>query len=481
MAEQVATGDEAAHGPPDEPDPPKPPGKALVPAPRPESTPIPEEALEFLPDALMIEERPLPRSARLTLYALLAMVATAILWATVSEIDRVVSARGKLVTTPATIVVQPLETSVVRSIDVVVGQQVRKGQVLGALDPTFAQADVNQLRARFQAASAQVARLEAEMDGRIYQPADPTNPDEALQARLYRERMAQYQSRMRSFAETLARHQAALITNDRDQKVLHTRQQTLLEVERMRSQLLQSQNESRLKVLEAADRRLEVERDLQMAIHREAELQHELASAESERAAFAQEWQQKMLQELFEARRERDTAGEQLEKAAKRSELIALTSPSDAMVQEIGKKSVGSVIREAEPMFTLVPLDTPLEAEGRIEARDIANIRAGDPVRIKIDAFPFQKHGTIPGTVRAISQDAFVRENLPAHMADHGAEAYYVARIALGETNLRDVPEGTRLIPGMTLTGEIVVGQRGVLSYFLYPLIRVLDESIREP
>jgi HlyD family secretion protein len=37
-----------------------------------------------------------------------------------------------------------------------------------------------------------------------------------------------------------------------------------------------------------------------------------------------------------------------------------------------------------------------------------------------------------------------------------------------------------QLIPGMGLTAELKVGRRRVISYFLYPLLRGLDESIRE-
>jgi hemolysin D len=43
------------------------------------------------------------------------------------------------------------------------------------------------------------------------------------------------------------------------------------------------------------------------------------------------------------------------------------------------------------------------------------------------------------------------------------------------------VPEHFRLIPGMAVTAEIKAGERSVISYFLYPLLRGLDESIREP
>jgi HlyD family secretion protein len=46
---------------------------------------------------------------------------------------------------------------------------------------------------------------------------------------------------------------------------------------------------------------------------------------------------------------------------------------------------------------------------------------------------------------------------------------------------LRNVPDHYRLIPGMSVTAEIKAGNRTVLSYFLYPLLRGLDESIREP
>ena len=48
-------------------------------------------------------------------------------------------------------------------------------------------------------------------------------------------------------------------------------------------------------------------------------------------------------------------------------------------------------------------------------------------------------------------------------------------------TDLRDVPRSFRLIPGMAVTAEIKAGERTILSYFLYPLLRGLDESIREP
>src|SRR5690348_1059710 len=109
-------------------------GSAVARPPARSTAPVARFALEFQPEAVEIEQRPLPRSARLTLYLLFALVVSAIGWAAVAHVDRVVVAHGKLVTTAPTIVVQPLETSVVRSLDARLGDVVHKGDVLATLD-----------------------------------------------------------------------------------------------------------------------------------------------------------------------------------------------------------------------------------------------------------------------------------------------------------------------------------------------------------
>jgi hemolysin D len=132
-------------------------------------------------------------------------------------------------------------------------------------------------------------------------------------------------------------------------------------------------------------------------------------------------------------------------------------------------------VQDAEPMFVLVPLDAPLEAEVEVSPADVGEIRVDDAARIKIDAYPFQKHGTIKGKVINVSADTFSRQN-----GFGGPSYYYLARLSLEDTHLQHLPAPTRLLPGMTLTGEIVTGKRTVISYFVYPVIRILDESLRE-
>jgi HlyD family secretion protein len=429
--------------------------------------------LEFQSDARAIEEGPVPTAARLTLYAVLAFVVIAIAWAALSLVDQVVVARGKLITTASNIVVQPLETSIVRSIDVKAGDIVRKGDRLGTLDQTFTEADAEQLRTRIDSLGAQVRRLQAELDGKAYKAPAVATPDEGLQEIIGSKRTQQYDARIESFDKQIARAEAGIRTKRADQTALNQRLVVAREVESMRGALFAKEVGSRLQQLDAQSIRLQIERDLQLSANEILELHQEIARTRADREAFIQDWRQKTAEELVSARRDLDGAEKQLDKAKRRNALVDLTAPADAIVLEVAQRSVGSVLREAEPLFTLVPIDVPIEAEVSVDARDIGLVRANAPVRVKLDAYPFQKHGTLEGSVRTITEDSFTEKE--------SAQAFYRARVTLTSASLRNVQDSYRLIPGMTVAAEIKSGERSVLSYFLYPLIRGLDESIREP
>ena len=435
--------------------------------------------IEFLPDADEIERRPLPPFARITIHALALMLICFITWAAIVEIDQVVIAHGRLATPSANIVVQPLETSIIRKIDVRIGQVVKKGERLGTLDPTVADADQAQLQSKFDSLDTQVKRLEAELagGGRI-QDDVASSADTLLQGRLSNERRANFAAQSMRINENIARLRATAETNLRDQKSLAERVKSLSEVEAMQQKLVDQKFGAKLTLLEAQNRRMEVERDYNLSKSRESEIRRELSSLEAERSAFIKGWRQKIMEDMLTLSRERDGLSEQMKKSQMRHNLVILTSPEDAVVLDIAKLSQGSVVREAEQLFTLVPIGAKLDAEVQIDSLDVGYVKPGDIAHIKLDAFPFQKHGTLKGTVRTLSEDAFRREN---KTAAQGTDAYYVSRVAFGTSTLKKMDRHSRLLPGMTVSAEIVVGKRTVLSYLLWPLTKGLNESIREP
>jgi hemolysin D len=439
------------------------------------SAPPPKEALAFLPDAEEIERTPINAGVPITLYVLLALFLSLLLWASLSEIDTVVTARGRLVTPHPNIVLQPFETARILSLPVRMGQIVTRGQTLATLDPTIVTADLAQLKDRLASMEAQVRRLEAERQNSAFMTG--TNDDDVLQASLDQERRGHYRARLQSLEQTMGRLQAAIDTNRKDIQSLEAWVKSLQEIERMNSELYDRKYQTRQLMLESREKRMSVERDLVVARNRELELRRERAAAEADKQAFTQEWKQKTLEELVETRRERDSLAEQIHKAELRNRLINLEAPEDGVVLEIAKLSPGSIVREAEPFITLVPLEATLEAEVQIDTADIGRIKVGDPVRIKIDAFPFQKHGILTGQLAKLSQDSFVK----GAGSEQEASAYYLGRVELGPIHFRNLDKPARLVPGMSMTAEIKIGQRTIMTYFLYPMMKALDEAGHEP
>ncbi|QCG92205.1 HlyD family type I secretion periplasmic adaptor subunit [Azospirillum sp. TSH100] len=454
-------------------------------APRPPASPLDKRAKErgkaaigaFQKDTEAIQNAPDPFLARITLHLLGLFVIGLIVWASMSYLDKIVASQGKIISTEPNVMVQPLEMAAIKQVLVRPGDVVRKGQVLATLDPTFTQADVLQLESRLANADALIARLEAEHDGKPFIGGNDRYGYGTLQQSLWRERQAQYQSQMQNYEEKLARLQSNVAKYEMDRVHLNERLKVVREIETMRSSLLATQVGSKLNLLQATSDRIDIERNLVLNQNELQGNRHDLQALLAERDVFIQQWNGKIIEELTSQRNEREALREQLTKARKRQALVQLDSPLDAIVLEVSPKAApGSIAKEAEALFTLVPVGSPLEVEANIDARDLAFVQVGDKVRVKLDAYPYMQHGALDGEVTTISEDSFSSKD----SSTNGA-LFYRARIKLLTTTLDNVPSNFRLIPGMPLMADIKVGERRIITYFLRPILRGVDESLREP
>lgn len=430
----------------------------------------------FQKDTEAIQNAPDPFLARITLHLLALFVIGAITWASLAYLDKIVASEGKIISVESNIMVQPLEMAVIKKVMVHPGDVVRKGDVLATLDPTFTQADVLQLESRLASADAQIARLEAEHDGKPFVAGSDRYGYGTLQQALWRERQAQYKSQMESYEEKLARLQSNVTKYEMDRVHLNERLKVVREIENMRSSLLATQVGSKLNLLQATSDRIDIERNLVLNQNELQGNRHDLQALLAERDVFVQQWNGKIIEELTTQRNEREALREQLTKARKRQSLVQLDAPTDAIVLEVSPNAAsGSVAKEAEPLFTLVPVGSTMEVEAKIDARDLAFVQVGDKVRVKLDAYPYLQHGSLEGEVATISEDSFSNKN------DASGALFYRARIRLLTTMLDNVPSTFRLIPGMPVTADIKVGERRIITYFLRPILRGVDESLREP
>ena len=293
--------------------------------------------IEYLPDADEIERSPVPRLAQITMHVLLTALVSFIAWSAFSQLDEVVVAQGRLVNPSPNVVVQPLETGLIKTLDVRVGQVVKKGDTLATLDATNAQADETQLQLRLSSLETQLQGLNQELSGEVGTDNSPANADTQLQANLLKERKANYQAQQSKMSETAAKLRANLATNRHDQQLISSRLRSLKEIEAMQEKMVAQKYGAPMQWLEAQARSKEVERDLQLASSREQEIMREMAAFSAEKLAFEKGWRQKLMEETLSISRERDSVKEQLQKADRRNRLVTLTAPVDGVVLEIAK------------------------------------------------------------------------------------------------------------------------------------------------
>ena len=446
-----------------------------------------EDILEYQPDAVEIEEKPVPGRVRWVLYLILLTLVLAVAGAVVFKVDRIVVAQGRLITTMPTIVVQPLTTSIVRAIHVRVGDVVEKDQELVTLDATFTGADLSQLRKRRLAIGAQIRRIRAELAGQPFQATLEEGADGRLQEEVLRQRTLILEQSRQSADDKIAALQSKLALHQTQREGKERERKLLRDLEGTTAKRPQNDVDYRLRLLEAQKARTQAASEVDSIQAEEEITANELRQARSEWKRFAAERRGELMEEEVQLRNELGKVEEEIHKAERMHELVSLRAPQRAIVLKLAERSVGSIIQQAEPFLTLVPADSTIEVEADVASRDIGRIRIGDSARVKLDAFPFQRHDTLPGTVRVVSEDSFERNPPDQPQAasrreqEAAVDGSYRIRIGLRSTQLRNVPEGFRLMPGMKVRAEIKVGKRSVISYFLYPVIRALDESLREP
>jgi len=431
-----------------------------------------------------------PPKRRLVLWLMVGLIFAATIALAVLKVDIVVSANGKIVTSDSEIVIQPVETSVVRSIAVRMGQLVKAGEVLATLDPTFSLADRDELVAKLRTLSATYDRLDTELAGRIYDPRNP-NPEEMTQRDVFRKRQAEYAAKLGAAERKAEQYKADLAAHKTEIKNLEEQIRLASQAEGMYEQLVAKDLTSRLKLIDASQHLVDAKTRLDTNLGEQQKLAEQIAGAEAERDGFVQEWQRKLSEDMAQNRSDRDATAARLSKAQLRHDLAVMKAPEDATVLELAHRPAGSVLREAETLMRLVPTHDPLLFEVQVDTRDVARLHIGDRATIKLEALPWQQFGLAFGELKALTPDTLSDDNA-RETGEEGSSpelkkearqspTHYRARIELTETKFRNLPEGFAMRPGMRVVCDIKVGRRSILEFVLNPITRVIGESLREP
>ena len=228
---------------------------------------------------------------------------------------------------------------------------------------------------------------------------------------------------------------------------------------------------SKVQYLELEQQRIEPEEDIKAqtaAVNQfgaEAEaLQHQLASLHAQTRRESLDQQEQL-------RRQLDTLEQERIKAEELHDQQQITSPIDGTVQQLQVHTIGGVVQPAQALMQIVPAEAKMEVEAWILNKDIGFVHEGQSAEVKIDTFNFTKYGLIDGTLTTVSNDAVPDEQLGLR---------YLANVQIEKDWMQVENRKVNLAPGMSVAVEIKTGQRRLIEYFMSPLLRFKQESIRE-
>jgi hemolysin D len=436
--------------------------------------------LQFLPAALEIQESPPSPTGRWLLWIILSLFTIGLLWAALGRVDIVVTAPGRIVPSGQVKRVQAPETGVVLAILASEGERVEAGQPLVRLDPTYANADDLRIREQLHDIAVESAWRRA-LEQWLADGMDEASPggletrfaaaDQAKAEALYKltrmETLARIRGQQKELAANRAEQAAVRAERDRAEATLAVLAQR---VEAYRA-LLEQQYGAKVQYLEMLQQQTELDGSVPVLVSRERQLVESAAAITARLDATRDELRKHNLMELARLDSERGALEQESRKARQRQQQLTITAPVTGAVQELAVHTVGGVVSPGEELLKIVPERATIEVEALLQNKDIGFIREGQLAEVKVDTFNFTRYGLIDARVLNISNDS---------VEDARLGWVFKLRLALEQDTIRVEDRVVKLSPGMAITAEVKTGKRRLIEFFLSPLLRYKQESVRE-
>lgn len=390
---------------------------------------------DFMPSLLEIIERPAHKAGTVIIVGIFTLLIAAVIWACCSKIDVVVTSTGSIQPVGNINVVKSYSSGTVKSINAVEGQYVNQGDVLIELDTEALDIDVNQL-------NSQKMILDAQHE--IYTMIKDSKDMSTV-------KITDYETELQPYIQ-------AILDSDTNY------QNTLANLEKEKSNADLNHQIAQIQLEEYKSYGSKRQREMQELVVQQNALAMEQADIKINDTKT--QYSAQINSQLSQISSQLDEIEANLEKYRLSKESQNITAPVSGYVNSIAVNTLGETVTSAQDMVTIVPVNTPVEMVCYVKNMDIADIEMGMEAEIKLEAYSYNKYGTVKGTVKHISPSSFSSEQMGS---------VYLVKI-----NITDIPYGINLTSGLSGNVEIKIGKRTVMSYFLDPIIKGFGESLKE-
>lgn len=426
-----------------------------------------DDSHEFKPVLSEIEDSPVSPLGRCTFWVIVAIMVVTVMWLTLGKVDIVVSARGLVIPDGEAKIIQPLDTGVISKILVKEGDFVKEGQALMEIDPATTEPELESVQKNLEDTLLEIKRLNATTDGIEFDTTNETSETALIQQNLYNASMSALKNKVEVKKIDLSKTEDELNASRAE---LEAKKQILgsaMDKEQRMKNVLDViayddyQNViNEIKTLSAEVTKLN---------YQIKELTSQKVQIQKEISAIEDEFKATNLEKLADKTKAANELKSNADQIIFRNTKQTITSPCDGYVDKLFIHTIGGVVTPAQQLFAVTPVNTPLLIKATVLNQDIGFVKEGMNVSVKIDTFNFQKYGMIEGEVKTVSKNSIQDEKL--------GPVYEVYITPLTHT-LKVEGKDEDIRTGMSLSAEINVGKRRIIEFFIYPLIKYLDEGM---
>jgi len=442
---------------------------------------LPTDLKSFLPPSLEVTEKPPHPAPRIILAIVAGLCLFGLIWAIVGKVDIITVAEGKIIPSGKIKEIQSFDRGVVSRILVSEGQLVEAGAALIELDRTQTLADEIRLEAEGRYAEEKRSRREI-MIGLLRLPDEAAPTDEEIRSHPQLKGDLKNGQQLLEEYRTVAAQWKTLESQLEERKAEWASSQEIIKQLTQTLPLIEQRLEAYKKLFERRlvtineylaleEERLRQFHGLESEKARSQQLAAAIHSMEKQIEAQRAQSLSEALGELDDLSRQCEAVAQELAKARDLGSKQVLYAPVTGTVKGLVANTVGGVVEPAKVLMELVPLGEILEVEAFISNQDIGYVRSGQSAEVKINTFPFTKYGVIDATVENVADDATVDEKLGL---------IYRTKLVLAKNTILVDGKEVPLLPGMAVSAEIATDQRRLIEFFLAPLLRMKDESLRE-
>ena len=397
-------------------------------------------------------------------------------WAYKGELDVVSVADGQVIPSGKIKHVQHLEGGIIRKINIIEGEVVKKGQPLIELEQIHSGASLEEIQVRLDALKIDMIRLTALLKDK----RSLDFPHDVLKnhPKMVKDAQSQFAAQRKNIKSKEEKLNQIVAQKKQRIKTIALRLENKLErlpllqeQLSLSEELLEDNLTTRYKHIEIMQRSKQIEGEINNDQSALKEAKHALEETLANLNEVIYGFKEKTAEKLKKAQQEYEEISIRQTKYEDSLKRTVIRSPINGIVKKLYMVTQGGVLKPGDTIADIVPSEERLMIEAHLSISDIGYVKKDQTALLQLPTADARKYDKLYGRVVSISPDTFTDEN---------GRTFYNVLLESERNYFKSGDLTYKLYPGMVLLAYIHISKRTVLEYILDPFMNTISFSMQE-